>query len=129
MGKIYRFLGLNVGVILNDMRVENGKLVNGYMSAEEKRVLSVFVATAIAWMSRSFLLKQYIPAIDDTIIAMVFATLLFLIPSSTKGENLLIWEDTITLPWGILMLFGGGMALALGFETSGLGLRFLIVGN
>ncbi len=92
----------------------------GKMSTEEKRVLAVFVATAIAWMSRSFLLKQYIPAIDDTIIAMVFATLLFLIPSSTKGENLLIWEDTITLPWGILMLFCGGMALALGFETSGL---------
>tara|TARA_R110002073_G_scaffold40547_5_gene114954 strand:- start:55367 stop:56809 length:1443 start_codon:yes stop_codon:yes gene_type:complete len=94
----------------------------GKMSYEEKTVLIVFVCTALAWISRSFLLKKFIPAIDDTIIAIAFAILLFILPSSKKKEKILLWEDAIKLPWGILLLYGGGMALALGFETSGLAL-------
>ncbi len=94
----------------------------GKISFEEKMIFNVFILTAFAWISRSFLLKQFIPAIDDTIIAMCAAFLLFLLPSSKKGRPLLNWEDAIKLPWGILLLFGGGMALALGFESSGLAL-------
>jgi sodium-dependent dicarboxylate transporter 2/3/5 len=92
----------------------------GKITYEEKTVLVVFVFTAFAWITRSFLLKSFIPAIDDTIIAIIFAILLFILPSSKKSEKLLNWEDTLKLPWGILLLFGGGMALASGFDSSGL---------
>ncbi len=92
----------------------------GELSFEEKLVAFVFVLTAFAWISRSFLLKQFIPAIDDTIIAISSAILLFLLPSKDNKKRLLDWNDTVKLPWGILILFGGGMALALGFENSGL---------
>ena len=96
--------------------------VLGKVSYEEKTVLTVFALTAFAWITRSFLLKQYIPAIDDTIIAIVFAILLFILPSKTKNKKILAWKDAVKLPWGILLLFGGGMALALGFDSSGLAL-------
>ena len=94
----------------------------GKMSYEEKIVAFVFVCTAVAWISRSFLLKQFIPAIDDTIIAISSALVLFLLPTKSKKEQLMSWEDAVRLPWGIIILFGGGMALASGFETSGLAL-------
>jgi len=94
----------------------------GKMSYEEKLVALVFVCTAIAWISRSFLLKQIILAIDDTIIAISSALVLFLLPTKSKKEQLMKWEDAVRLPWGIIILFGGGMALASGFETSGLAL-------
>ncbi|QWX83549.1 SLC13/DASS family transporter [Cellulophaga sp. HaHaR_3_176] len=94
----------------------------GKMSYDEKKVLIVFCCTAFAWISRSFLLKKIIPEIDDTIISVLFAIVLFIIPSSRKNEGLISWEDAVKLPWGVVLLFGGGMALALGFETSGLAL-------
>ena len=94
----------------------------GKISYEEKLVLAVFALTAIAWMSRSFFLKHFIPAIDDTIIAMVAAFTLFLLPASKKGVRLIVWKEAVKLPWGILILFGGGLALAKGFSDSGLAL-------
>jgi len=93
----------------------------GKISYEEKTVLIVFIATAFLWITRSFLLKPLIPAIDDTIIALISATVLFLLPSKTKkGTQILDWASAVKLPWGILLLFGGGLALAEGFKSSGL---------
>ena len=92
----------------------------GKMSYEEKAILSIFSLTALAWISRSFLLVKWLPAIDDTIIAIIASIILFLVPSSKRNRPLILWEDAVKLPWGILILFGGGMALALGFESSGL---------
>ncbi|MGH1362516.1 MAG: SLC13 family permease [Calditrichia bacterium] len=92
----------------------------GKIGFEEKVVLGVFVVTASAWISRSFLLKPLIPAIDDTIIAIICAIMLFILPAKKAGEKLLKWEDAKRLPWGILLLFGGGLALADGFKVSGL---------
>tara|TARA_B110000027_G_scaffold23327_1_gene25227 strand:- start:147 stop:1586 length:1440 start_codon:yes stop_codon:yes gene_type:complete len=94
----------------------------GKVSFEEKMILVVFILSAFAWISRSFLLQKFIPEIDDTIIAMCSAFLLFLLPSKEKGNSLMNWKDAVKLPWDILVLFGGGMALALGFESSGLAL-------
>jgi sodium-dependent dicarboxylate transporter 2/3/5 len=93
----------------------------GKISYEEKLVLIVFGTTAFLWISRSFLINQFIPAIDDTIIAMIGAVALFIIPAA-KGKNrkLIKWEEAVKIPWGILLLFGGGLALAEGFKTSGL---------
>lgn len=94
----------------------------GKVSYEEKTVLVVFILTAFAWISRSFLIAQFIPAIDDTIIAITFAIVLFVLPNKQKTKRIIAWEDAVKLPWGILLLFGGGMALASGFESSGLAL-------
>ena len=92
----------------------------GKISYEEKVILSVFVITALAWICSSFLINKFLPAIDDTIIAIIAAIILFVIPAKDRKKRLLDWKDTAKLPWGILLLFGGGMALAIGFESSGL---------
>jgi sodium-dependent dicarboxylate transporter 2/3/5 len=93
----------------------------GPLSYEEKMVLAVFIMTAFAWISRSFLLQRFLPALDDTIIAIAGAVLLFVLPArSRQGEQLLDWESAVRLPWGIILLFGGGLALAEGFRSSGL---------
>ncbi|RPD98522.1 DASS family sodium-coupled anion symporter [Aureibaculum marinum] len=92
----------------------------GKITYEEKLVSIVFAFTAFCWITRSFLLQRLFPQLDDTIIAISFAILLFIIPSKDKSEKLINWNDAVKLPWGIILLFGGGMALAKGFEISGL---------
>ena len=90
----------------------------GGITKQEKIVLVVFILVALAWITRSFLLVKILPFIDDTIIAMAAAIALFIIPSGKKSQPLIDWKDTINIPWGIVLLFGGGMALAQGFESS-----------
>ena len=85
-------------------------------------VAAVFATTAFFWITRSFLFDKLLPELDDTIIAIGFAVVLFLIPSKNKSQQLMNWEDAVKLPWGIILLFGGGMAIANGFENSGLAL-------
>ena len=92
----------------------------GRITYEEKIVALVFALTAFCWITRSVLLQKLLPALDDTIIAIFFAIVLFLIPSKKKGEQVINWEEAVKMPWGIILLFGGGMALAKGFESSGL---------
>ncbi|MBL6873967.1 MAG: SLC13/DASS family transporter [Flavobacteriales bacterium] len=92
----------------------------GKFSYEEKSVLIVFIATALAWITQSFIIKKFIPEIDDTIIAIIAAVVLFILPDKSGDNKLLSWSDAVKLPWGILLLFGGGMALAKGFDSSGL---------
>lgn len=92
----------------------------GKLSYEEKMVAFIFAATAFCWISRSLVLQKVLPGVDDTIIAMFFAIVLFLIPAKNKKEQLINWEEAVKMPWGIVLLFGGGMALAKGFEISGL---------
>ncbi len=93
----------------------------GKISYEEKMVLLVFLGTALAWITRSFFLQKFIPNLDDTIIAVIAGIVLFIIPASKeKKRNLINWAEAVKLPWGILLLFGGGLALAQGFKTSGL---------
>ena len=93
----------------------------GKPSYEEKAVFIVFFLTALAWITRSFLLVKISPNISDAMIAMVAAVVLFIIPSKNKkGDFLLDWDTAVKLPWGILLLFGGGLAIAAGFSNSGL---------
>ncbi len=92
----------------------------GRMRSQEKRVLSVFVLTALAWICRSFLLSPYLPALDDTIIALCAGVVLFVLPGKQKSTSILSWEDSKKIPWGILLLFGGGLAIATGFKDTGL---------
>ena len=92
----------------------------GKMSFEETMVLLVFGFAAFMWVTRTFLWDDKIPGIDDTMIAIFAASLLFLIPSLNKGGRVLDWSVSKDLPWGILLLFGGGLALATGFKETGL---------
>ncbi|MCH1485421.1 MAG: SLC13 family permease [Flavobacteriaceae bacterium] len=95
----------------------------GSFSNEEIKVLIVFTLTALGWISRGSIEKIF-PLIDDTIIAIFFAVILFIIPTSNNksDKTILVWDDTVKLPWGILILFGGGMAIASAFGKSGLAL-------
>ncbi|MDE1451548.1 Sodium-dependent dicarboxylate transporter SdcS [Bacillus paralicheniformis] len=92
----------------------------GKMSFEETMVLLIFGFAAFMWVTRTFLWDDKIPGIDDTMIAIFAASLLFLIPSLNKGGRVLDWSVSKDLPWGILLLFGGGLALATGFKETGL---------
>ena len=92
----------------------------GAMSFEEKSVLVVFVLTALAWITRSFLLQSLLPTLDDTIIAITGALVLFVLPASAEKRALINWDEAVKLPWGVLFLFGGGLAIAEGFQQTGL---------
>ncbi len=101
----------------------------GAMSRGEWTVLAVFSATAVAWVARGTLAKwswltEQVPmvaTISDTQIALVAAILLFIIPVDFgKGIQALDWKTAKSIPWGVLLLFGGGFSLARAVTASGL---------
>ena len=92
----------------------------GKTTYEEKVVSIVFLLVALSWIFRSLVLNKISPYIDDTIIALVFAIFLFILPAKSKKDKILNWSDIEKLPWGIILLFGGGMALANAFKITGL---------
>ncbi len=96
----------------------------GAWRPEEKRTLAVFVVTALLWITRrepfggwSELLG--LQAANDASVALLAVITMFVIPNG-KGEKLLDWETASAIPWGALILFGGGVAIAAGFTASGL---------
>ncbi len=99
------------------IREELAKL--GPMSTGEKLVLAMFVLAAVSWISLPLIFEE--PPISDEGIAMAVGLLLFLIPGgANRGVRLLDWETAEKLPWGVLLLFGGGLALSAQFSESGL---------
>lgn len=102
--------------------IQSEKKKLGTASYEEKAVFTVFVLAALAWITRTFVLNEYVSEnIDDAIIAIAAALILFIVPAKNeKGGHLLNWDAAVKLPWGILLLFGGGLAIAAGFTESGL---------
>lgn len=112
----FRELPGGLNVINNEIK----KL--GPISKEEKWVLGVFIVVALLWMSREFIQNKFFLVLNDASIAFLGAIVLFLIPVNfSQGKFLLDWETTVhRLPWGILILFGGGLSLASGFESTGL---------
>jgi sodium-dependent dicarboxylate transporter 2/3/5 len=146
----------------------------GKMNRDEKAVAAVFLATAIAWVSRGLLWKDLLPMVDDSMIAIAAAVSLFLIPAAAAASSnfsaasqgdrekkeanandgnmhhlplsspsspsaaaspnpkkhsraiavaVLDWESAAKIPWGVLILIGGGLALAHAFSESGLDVR------
>jgi sodium-dependent dicarboxylate transporter 2/3/5 len=94
----------------------------GPMTTGEKLTLFIFISTALSWIFR-LQIDAIFPSIkiSDTTIALVAAMLLFIIPVSLhKKEFLLNWSDTEKLPWGILLLFGGGLSLADSLASTGI---------
>jgi sodium-dependent dicarboxylate transporter 2/3/5 len=92
----------------------------GSISDAEKKVAYVFGGAALLWITRP-LLSNVIPGLSDAGIAIGAAISLFLIPVDFKqGIFVLTWSDTQKLPWGVLILFGGGLSLAAAISKTGL---------
>lgn len=94
----------------------------GPINPTEKRVLSIFIITMLLWIVRRPL-NELLPSItlSDAGISLIAAFALFALPFKfNKGEFILEWKDTVKLPWGILILFGGGLALAKGMSNAGI---------
>ena len=97
----------------------------GRPSACEKRVALVFVLTAVAWITRQWLTAitiggwQPLAGLTDTGIAMMAAVTIFVLPGE-PGKRLMGWEQMRSIPWGVLLLFGGGLSLAKAAQVTGL---------
>ena len=120
---------------IDDFRKEYAAL--GKAKTEEKIVLALFIILAFLWIFRSgFNIQSFVVPgwaqllkhpeyINDGTVAIFIAILLFIIPSSSqKGERIMNWETARKIPWNIVLLFGGGFALAQGFVDSGLSTWF-----
>ena len=104
--------------IINDKLKQLGKI-----KYEEIIVLMIFLFFIISLIFKAKI-EVYIPFIDDTIIAIFYAVLLFLFKSQNDKEKIIAWEDSGKLPWGIIILFGGGLSIAAAMQESGLALWF-----
>jgi sodium-dependent dicarboxylate transporter 2/3/5 len=101
------------------IRDELAKL--GAMSRGERLVAVVFVITATAWIFRPLLSASLMPWLSDTGIAIAAAIAMFLIPVDTRERTFVLdWDSANKLPWGVLLLFGGGLAMAGVISSSGL---------
>lgn len=96
----------------------------GQWQPVERRVLLIFALTAFIWITRQEPFGGWstwlnLPAANDASVALLAVVLMFVTPDG-KGEKLLDWETAASIPWGVLILFGGGICLAKAFTTSGL---------
>jgi sodium-dependent dicarboxylate transporter 2/3/5 len=96
----------------------------GAWTKAEKRVLSIFAITAAAWITRTepfggWSAWLHLPGANDASVALLAAVVLCIVPDG-RGERLLTWDAAERIPWGALILFGGGIAIATAFQTSGL---------
>jgi solute carrier family 13 (sodium-dependent dicarboxylate transporter), member 2/3/5 len=116
---------------LKGLQVEGGKVhvekalsALGPLSAPERRTAWMLAVVAASWIARPLL--NDLPALarlDDTMIAIAGAIAMFVIPSGSqkeKGSFLLNWEWAVKIPWGVLLLFGGGLSLAYAIDVTGL---------
>lgn len=128
---IYKISGMQMTGARKSLLEKRSAL--GPMRVEEKKVLAIFLLTAAGWIFRkdialgSFIIPGWsnlFPQpgyINDATVAIVAAIILFITPVDRKFSGfLLTWKEARNIPWGILILFGGGIALAAGFESSGL---------
>ncbi|PHR61173.1 MAG: sodium:dicarboxylate symporter [Robiginitomaculum sp.] len=103
----------------------------GIWRIEERRTLFVFGLTALAWITRKAPYGGWsgaldMPLVGDSTIALFAVVVMFLVPNgktdivSDRKERLLDWETARSIPWGLLLLFAGGIAMAKGFTASGL---------
>ena len=123
----------NIRLLGGHKTIENEYKKLGKISANEKRAGLIFSLAAVLWLTGSdiqigenFEIQGWrsllnLPEFKDAAVAIFAALLLFIVPSkNTKNSSILEWADTKKVPWGILLLFGGGLALAGGFQLSGL---------
>lgn len=98
----------------------------GTWQTAEKRVLLVFGGVALAWVTRPYWTQWLgMPNVGDSTIALIGVVLMFLVPSGNKTDKgksdaLLDWNTAVSIPWGMLLLFAGGICIAKAFTASGL---------
>ncbi|HMP86691.1 MAG TPA: DASS family sodium-coupled anion symporter [Lacibacter sp.] len=119
--------------VLFPSRIRDSAVARDYIKSElaalgplgptERRVLLIFGGTAFLWMSRELVNQIPYVRLDDNMIAVLGALALFATPAAktdrARSRMVLDWSDTGKMAWGILLLFGGGIALANGLETTG----------
>mgnify|MGYP000223744396 CR=1 FL=1 len=96
----------------------------GKWRKEEKRTLIIFALTAVAWITRKEPFGGWselfgVPNAGDSTVALAAVVLMFIVPNG-KGSRILDWDSAKQIPWGMLLLFAGGIAIAKGFVASGL---------
>ncbi len=101
----------------------------GPMKPEEKKIIAVSCFVAAFWLARGFLSKMALihtifpnfNCVHDTTIGILGALIMFAIPTNLrKGQFLLDWQTAVKIPWNVIILFGGGLAIANGFSQTGL---------
>ena len=121
LSKIARLSGINASIDKNYFHQQYQQL--GKVTYEQRAIGGLFLLLIFGWMFRSEW-SQLFPHpkyIDDGTVAIIIAILLFLIPSKKNpGEKLMDWAAAKEIRWGIILMFGGGFALATGFIESGL---------
>lgn len=91
----------------------------GRMTVPEKRVALIMLVTALLWIFRTQITRiSFLAELSDAAIAIAAALAMFAVSSGEEKKPLLKWKDTRKLPWGILLLFGGGISLAKGMEST-----------
>ena len=96
------------------------KIIKKPWSTEQIRVILVFGGVVLLWIFKDLINDLTPVKYDDENVAILGAVLLFIIPANKSQKPLLNWSDTEKLPWGILLLFGGGLALAKMLEVNGI---------
>jgi len=96
----------------------------GPWRSSERRVLLVFGLTALAWIFRTapfggWSALLHMPSVGDSTVALAAVLVMFLVPDA-EGEPLLDWKTATKIPWGLLLLFAGGLAISAAFKSSGL---------
>ena len=111
-----------IGQMGNSAELIDARLKSlGNPSKAEKLVTLIFLLTAAAWILRQPINFYFNTSLNDTLIAMIGGLSMFIVPVSFKRKEFIMsWEDAAELPWGILILFGGGLCLARGMEISGI---------
>jgi sodium-dependent dicarboxylate transporter 2/3/5 len=95
----------------------------GNLTKDEIRISMIFGLAVFAWVFRTLLNNiEFLSGLTDAGVAIIAAILIFMTPSATKKGDLLEWKKTKELPWGLLILFGGGLSLASQISSSGLGI-------
>lgn len=134
----FRFIRRKTGwQSVNKAQIDKSYLELGKPSFEERTMMIVFIVMALLWFFRADITigSFNIPGwsgifgnpefINDGTVAIFMAVILFIIPSrSKKDERMMTWKDAEDIPWEIILLFGGGFALASGFKESGLSAWF-----
>ena len=109
----------------SESKLELKKILDemGTLSKDEIRISIIFGLAVFAWVFRKLLVNfELFSGLTDAGIAIIAAILIFMTPSATKKGDLLKWEKSKDLPWGLLILFGGGLSLAAQISSSGLGI-------
>lgn len=114
----YGFFLLLMGKERNT-KIEGFELEKTPWTGNQKRVISLFLVVVVLWSFKDLIVDLTGIKYTDEGAAVLGAILLFFLPSVQKDETLLEWKDTRKLPWGILLLFGGGLALAKMLEMNG----------